>query len=363
MENNKINILHVVLGLKTGGLEKVVIELTRFYSDRFISHIVCLESNGDLGDRCKNVKIYELKSKGFSIRTVIRLALLAKKINAKIIHTHNPSPHIHGALAGLIVGIPVIHTKHGRNHPDKAKNVFLNRFASFFTKVIAAVSTDVANVSINIEKVPCEKVVTVVNGINLSEFKKREIESTPNSIPQVAIVARLSPEKDHMTLLQACSEIKSRGIPFKLKVIGDGVLRKELELATERLSLSNEILFLGLQYDIPLQLQAVDVFVLSSLKEGMSLTLLEAMASSVPIVATNVGGNPEVVADGVTGFIVPPKDSVAMANKIIELLSGLELRTKMGNAGRKRVEELFDFTKTVAEYERIYDENLSEREN
>jgi glycosyltransferase involved in cell wall biosynthesis len=163
-------------------------------------------------------------------------------------------------------------------------------------------------------------------------------------------VARLAPEKDIGTLIRAFQILVPKFSDVELVVVGDGVERKKLEA----LALGANVRFLGSRDDIPELMRSFDVFVLASLTEGISLTLLEAMAASKPIVATNVGGNPEVVVDGVTGFLVPSQDPQAMADKILLLLNDPQLAQRMGIAGRRRVEQNFSLERMTDEYEKVY---------
>jgi glycosyltransferase involved in cell wall biosynthesis len=170
----------------------------------------------------------------------------------------------------------------------------------------------------------------------------------------IGTVGRLSWEKDQQALLEAFGLLKKQVDNACLLIVGDGALRGDLERAAEDLGIANDVQFLGYRDDVPSIMAALDVFVLPSLEEGISLTLLEAMAASRPIVATDVGGNPEVVVDGETGILVPSEDVAALAGAIIKLYGDKELRGKMGAAGRKRVEEHFSLNAMVDAYMALY---------
>lgn len=351
-----VKVLHIVLGLQVGGLEKFVLDLIANYPLDIKPLIVCLEGKGELGERYNQLQILELtKEAGISWKIVHQLVTLIKLHNIDIIHTHNPSPHFYGAMAGLLTRRPVIHTKHGRNYPTEIKKVWLNRISSRLTSKVVTVSQDAAEVCLDIEKIPPAKVAVILNGIDTTLFCPPEKKYVDDGSPvRIGIVARLSTEKDHQTLLQAARLLANKTAGFHLDIIGDGALRSELEQTAATLGLTSHVSFLGMRHDIPDLLKNLDIFVLSSTTEGISLTLLEAMATELPVVATSVGGNPEVVMDGLTGFIVPPKEPACMAEKLLKLVQDRQLRRQMGMQGRKRVAERFSISETARKYEELY---------
>lgn len=354
--SNVIKVLHIVLGLQVGGLEKFVLDLIDNYPADMQVVIVCLEGNGELGQQRDDLEIYEIhKSSGLSLNAIWQLFSLARHCKIDLIHTHNPAPHFYGALAGSLLRIPVVHTKHGRNYPADKKKVWQNRFSSFLTNRIVAVSRDAAEVCLSVEKIPASKVSVILNGIDTTKFHPKEkIHAAKPGKVLVGIVARLSVEKDHQTLLLACKLLAEDITGFHLNIIGDGPLRESLEKMVRQLGIESVISFCGMRHDVPEQLRDLDIFVLSSTTEGISLTLLEAMATGLPIVATNVGGNPEVVVDGETGFIVPSKNPRELADKLLRLIADEDLRRQMGERGRKRVEEHFGIKETVRQYQELY---------
>jgi glycosyltransferase involved in cell wall biosynthesis len=173
------------------------------------------------------------------------------------------------------------------------------------------------------------------------------------------MIAILGTEKDHSTLIKAMPKIIPQYPNTSLLLIGDGPKRAELQDLVHKLGIADKVIFTGNRRDIPQLLATLDVVVLSSFYEGTSITLLEAMAAAKPVVASRVGGNPEVVEDGVTGFLVPPADPDALAFRLSQLLGDEDLRQKMGQAGRQRVEEQFSLSQMVANYERLYNQVLN----
>ena len=198
------------------------------------------------------------------------------------------------------------------------------------------------------------------NGIRIAELHPeggRRIRTElgiAENIPIVGIVGRLSPQKDYPTFLKAAAEVL-RAVPEAVFLIaGDGSLRHELEKLAAGLTIESRVRFLGYRTDILDVVSTFDVFVLSSLWEGLPLAVLEAMALEKPVVATSVPGTAEAVVDGESGYLVPLKDSPVLAQKTVELLRDPEKSRKMGKAGRRRVVDYFDLGRMVDEHERLY---------
>ncbi len=354
--------LHVVLGLQVGGLEKFVLDLIDNYPYGIKSYVVCPERRGELGLQQDNLTIIELDKKpGISLKIIGQLIELTKKYDIDIIHTHNPGPHFYGAITGYLTRRPVIHTKHGRNYPTAWEKVLLNKISSSMTKKIVAVSRNAEDVCLEVEKIPASKLTVILNGIDTSRFHPSEKKAKKELLPvRIGIVARLSAEKDHQTLLKACKILATQGLNFSLEIIGDGPLKDVLEKTSTTLGIGSYVSFSGMRHDVPDILGQLDIFVLSSTTEGISLTLLEAMATELPVVATNVGGNPEVVIDGETGFLVPLKNPEEMAKKLMILIDDENLRHKMGHNGRTRVIANFSIKETARKYVNLYSSLINE---
>jgi len=359
-------ILHIVISLATGGLEKFVLDLVRANQTKFEHVIVCLEQLGELADTSVADSISLNMQPGLRLSVAFELAKIAHEKKTAVIHTHNEKAQFYGALAGFLARVPVVHTKHGKNSTDW-RSVVRNNLAARFCKKVVAVSHDAAVQCVEDEKIPAGKVMTILNGVDLSRFSRVidhakarcQLGIDPN-IPVVGIVARLALIKDHANLLTACRLVKDANHSFNLLIVGDGPLRSEMEQLTALLGLEGCVIFTGSRSDIPELMQAMDVFVLSSRSEGVSLTLIEAMACELPIVATAVGGNPEVVKEGVTGFLVPSQNPEALAEKIIQLLVDPVLRLQFGKAGHRRAETEFSLSRAADQYVSLYHSILHE---
>jgi len=368
----KVKLMHIVLSLNVGGLEMVVINLLKGLDRRIYTPILCcLEEEGSLIHEIEKLGVKTIvlgkKKKGIDYPLLFRLASILRQEKIDIIHSHNPTPYFYGTIAGKIANVPVIiYTKHGRNPVKKKRELLLRKFLSYMTDKIVAVSDDARNVAINDEKINPEKVVTIFNGIDIDRYqtnidvasKKREIGLSDDDFV-IGIVARLSPEKDHNTLFEAFRIVlDSINQNVKLVIVGDGILREEFEQKAKSISISNKTIFLGERYDVPELLAIFDLFILSSITEGISLTLLEAMATGLPVVATNAGGNAEIVLDNQTGFIVPPKDPNRMAEAIMTIIKNNDMANQMKERGKDRVSKKFNLETMRDQYEQIYQQTL-----
>lgn len=364
MPRGRVRVVHLVTTLNVGGLEMVVYHLVHHCDrTRFEPFILCLEGAGTLAPRFEALGVPVEIVSGSKSSKVGRLFHLTGRLTAirpDVLHTHNPTPHYFGSAAALLARVPVlVHTKHGRNYPDVPRKVLLNRLAAFLTDRVVAVSANAAEVTLRIERVPGRQVCVIRNGIDLAGYPPVAPRGEPSR--RVIHVARLQEIKGQHTLLRAARMAADVLHDFRLDIVGDGPARDELHALHADLRLGDRVRFLGERPEIAELLTWADLFVLPSLTEGLSLTLLEAMAAGLPIVATDVGGNAEVVVDGQTGLLVPPQAPADLAAAMIRLLCDPDLSRRMGRAGRARVEKEFDVQRVVARYEALYEELLERK--
>ena len=367
-------VAHVVLSLNVGGLERMLLRLLeRIDRARYAPIVVALDEPGALSSELRALDIpldVVRRRPGIDPHVMWEMAAYVRRERVAIVHTHNATPHLYGAVAALIARWParprprVVHTKHGRNAPGLRRKVLLNGIASALSDRVVAVGEDTRGVIVRVERVSPAKVITIPNGIDLDEYRPggdRALARARLGIPEaglcVGCVARLSPEKDHATLLRAFAELRRRRPDARLALIGDGPTRAALVSLAAELGVAGAVVFAGTRSDVAELLAGLDVFAQSSLTEGLSLTLLEASAAGLPIVATRVGGNAEVVADGETGLLVPPSDPRAFADALVAVAERAD-RVTMGARGRARVALRFDAAEMARRYERLYDEVL-----
>jgi len=352
-----VRVCHVSVGLCTGGLERLMVDFARFHDrERTEMHFIALRDMGRPAEeiRASGCRVYaaNVGSRWHCLKT---LRKLFRQIRPDIVHTHNAYPHVHGSLAARWAGVPaVVHTRHGQRFGETRRANWEFWFASLFADRLVAVSEDAAELSRVQDRLPARKVRCIWNGIDTSRFAYRG----PANKPVAISVARLSPEKDFPTLLRAIKLALPEVPELELRIVGGGGERIPLETLARDLGLGTHVQFLGERADVPELLADAGFFVSSSLTEGISLTLLEAAAVGLPIVATNVGGNPEIIVDGQTGTLVPAADAQKLASAIVELCRQPDRWTGMGQAGRDRVLQQFDIRRMIHDYEDLYAELL-----
>ncbi len=350
----KIRVVHVSLGIDVGGLEKLLVEFAR-HADRgqFDLRFISMGTRGALADdieACDWPVTAMEEPPGLRPGLVLRLARLFRDWGADVVHTHNTKPLIYAGPAARLAGVRrVVHTRHGQRFSAGRRATALFRLAARSADRVVCVSDDGVSLSAG-EGLNPRRLVAIWNGIDVSRFSY----AGPLSGGPVVMVGRMSPEKDVSTLVLA-AEIAARAWPgFRLEVAGDGACLPALKRQAGDLGLGAHVAFLGEVRDIPTLLHRAGLFVLPSLTEGISMTLLEAMAAGLPVVATRVGGNPEVVVDGETGLLVPAGSPTELAKAMHRLLGDPGQGQRMGRAGRDRVERLFDVRRMVGDYESLY---------
>ncbi|MBC8115169.1 MAG: GT4 family glycosyltransferase PelF, partial [Candidatus Saccharimonas sp.] len=356
-----LRVCHVSLTLKTGGLERILTDIARHHdSSECVPEFLAIREVGRFADEIRRTgcPVHLLQPAG-RLGLVRQMMRLFRTGHFDVVHTHNTYPHLYASLAARLAGVPiVVNTRHGQRagHGWKSRTQF--RWASHLVDRIIAVSDDAARLCIEADGVAARKVTRIWNGIDLSDFSFTGPAATPIAIS----VARLSAEKDFPTLLRAVARAIREVPDLQLKLVGDGAERPKLEGLTRELGITSCVEFLGERTDVPSLLAQAGFFVSSSLTEGISLTLLEAMAVGLPVVATAVGGNSEIVADGVTGQLVPPADPESLARAIVTMCRNETRWTALGQAGRDRVSEHFEVRRMVSEYEHLYRELLEQKQ-
>lgn len=352
-----LRVCHVSMTLKTGGLERLLVEFGRLRNPETVDlTFVALRELGQPAD--------ELRAAGFDVFT-LNMAATSKLAALKdlrsiymnrqidIVHTHNTYPHFYGSLAARMTGVQaIVNTQHGRGCGNGWKSLWQFRIANQLATRVIGVSEDATRLCQEQDQICAKRMQTIWNGIDVDRFAFHGPRMEPTAIS----VARLSPEKDFATLLRAIPDVIKQEPRFRLKLVGDGVERAALERLTDELEIRSHVEFLGERKDIPELLKTAGFFVSSSTSEGISLTLLEAMAVGLPIVTTRVGGNPEVVVEGETGKLVPASNPQALAHAMIEMLDEQPLWPIIADAARLRVKTHFNVRNMIRNYENLYRE-------
>jgi glycosyltransferase involved in cell wall biosynthesis len=354
----RLRIVHVSWGLDVGGLEKLLVEFARWIErERFDLHFVSLGSRGPLANTIAGLgwPVTALDSaEGVRPGLVLRLAGCFRKYRADVVHTHDDRPLLYGALAARLARTPVlIHTQHhGTLKYITPRKAALAGLAARLTHRYVCVSKDSARLAVA-QGIPAGRLCTIWNGIDLTRFAW----SGTNPTGPVVTVARLVAGKDLATLIQAVRLAVQEEPGFRVEIAGEGPDRPTLEQMIAEFRLEQSVRLLGEVRDIPAFLARGRFFVLPSLSEGISLTILEAMARGLAVVTTPVGGNPEVVVDGETGLLVPVGDAAALSRALLHLRRNPEECQRLGRAGRRRVEEHFDVRRMVGRYEELYSDS------
>lgn len=369
----KIRVAHVSASLHYGGKENGVVNLVnRLDPAIFENYIFTYVRGGALARRVDptRCRVVELGDKlGGDYRLYFKLAREFRRYRIHIAHTHSWATVMEGIIGARLARVPIIiHGEHGTMKTETKLHIQIQRALWHSTDQMLAVSNVLRE---NLQRqfnFPKEKIRVIANGVDLSRFaltRQSDDYKTRLGLPANALVfgaiGRVVPVKAYPTLLQAAKLIFDEIPMAHLVMVGDGPQLEALVQLAEEYQIAARVHFLGARKDVPEILRAFDVFVLSSESEGMSNTILEAMASARPVVATAVGGNPELVVDRETGLLVPPHDPPAMAAAIMKLLRDTALCRQMGWLGRQRVEEKFSLEVMVQNYANIYLEAFRRR--
>ncbi|RQW01380.1 glycosyltransferase [candidate division KSB1 bacterium] len=369
-----LRVMQLVLSLAIGGTEKLVYDIVHRVDKRNFSPIVCcLDTYGDFGEELQRegYRVYVLnRQAGINWSLIGRLKTIIEKEKIDVIHAHQYTPYFYGLMVSLFFKITLstkrpklIFTEHGRFYPErrKIKRMLANPILSVFTDEIVTISESTKASLITYENFPASRIKVVYNGIDFTHFSrtcdvsaKKEALGLPSKARVIGIVARLDPIKNHAMLLRAFTQVVQTIPETYLVIVGDGPEEQSLKTLASALGISDHTIFLGARQDVAELLHVFDIFALSSFTEGTSVTLLEAMGAGIPIVATNVGGNPEVVEDQKTGYLVPNDNDQVMAAMLLKLLQDETARQKMGQAGQQRAHTWFSLDKMVNTYTNLY---------
>jgi len=293
------------------------------------------------------------QSAELSPHALVRLFRILRKHEVDILHFNTPTPITAGGTAARLVKVPVVVASRRVNFPLKTRlsalkyNLLLDRVFTVSTSILNTLVQGGVNPAL---------VETIYEGVDLEWIESLKTDFRLPWKPGIVLgtVAHLSPEKGHETLLRAARILADRGLDFHLVLVGEGRLRQGLERIARQSGLSDRVTFTGFRPDSEALMRQFDVFCLPSLSEGLSSAILAAMASAQPVVSTCVGGIPELVQEGVTGYLVSPDAPEELAAALARLIGDEGLRRKLGQAGRKRVEACFTLRNKLDASEAAY---------
>ena len=370
-------VAHVMYRFDTGGLENGIVNLINHMpADLYRHAVIALTEVTDFHKRIQrdDVQFIALnKSPGHGFWLYPRLYRLFRKLRPAIVHSRNLAA-LEVQLPAWLAGVPVrIHGEHGRDVGDlDGSNVTYQRVRRFYRPFVSyylALSRDLADYLTKVIHIPEEKVLQVYNGVDTVKFHHDSTGTRDGTCPfarpahwLVGTVGRMQAVKDQPTLVRAFIRALEMDPSLKnclrLALIGGGPLLAECRQLLMDAGIIELAWLPGERGDIPGIMRGLDCFVLPSLAEGVSNTILEAMSSGLPVIATDVGGNAELVSAGVTGYIIPATNPEAMAEKIVLLANQRDIAHDMGRAGRDLVERKFSMNAMVAAYQDLYDKLL-----
>lgn len=367
----KTTVLHLSTSSVTGGAERMISTLAAALNQGQFRIIVGLFWPGWLQTECEalgvRTSLVPLAGR-FNLQWFRDCLRLVRKERVALIHAHEFSAILCGWIVATLAGIPFVATMHGKNYFwEKLRRRVTYRLVSWHGTLVA-VSQDLKRFVCNKVGVAEKRVEVIYNGIApaqpVTDEETRNCRAELGILgcyPVLGTIGRLDPVKGHRFLLEAMPDIIRRWPKARLLVIGPGELDVALKGQAELLAIGANVHFLGMRQDVRRLLSVLDVFVLPSLSEGLSLALLEAMASGIPVVATRVGGNPEIIEHGRTGFLAQPEDPRDLAVNLVKLLSDPGAMQQFAQQGLERVRQHFSVGQMVDRYRDLYVRLLSAR--
>lgn len=367
----RLRVLHVITSLDVGGAQKHLLSLAKGLRGRGHLADVAFFKNPSLARQFQEagVQLFDMSATGtLSPLLLPRLVRRLRVGRYQIVHTHLLKADTYGTLAGVLAGTPVrVSSKHNDEQVlRKAGVAALHGLVSRLSHRVVVLSDYVGRYMASVGRVDPSRITRIYYGLPATHtappeqgLRLRRELGVPPEAPVIATVGRLAEQKGLIYLLEAMAIVRERLPDARLLVVGDAQdgregYKRELLRAREALGLGESVIFTGNRDDVPAVMQACDLFAMASLWEGFGLVFLEAMAAARPVVATAVSAVPEVVRDGVTGLLVPPRDPKALAESMLALLGDRQRAGQMGVAGLRRLQEQFTEDAMVDSVERLY---------
>jgi sugar transferase (PEP-CTERM/EpsH1 system associated) len=359
-----LRVMHVTYKFGVGGMEVGIAKLVNGLDGAKVASAICSTVQGDsLRDRLRpGVKLFELnRRRGNDPNLVADLYRLFKRERPHIVHTHRWGTLLEGTLAARLAGVPyVVHGEHGTLE-TRWHNAWVQRRLWHHVDRVLSVSSRLAERMAREISFPLDRIEVIRNGLDLTRFQPvadRTVARQALGIPPdrlvIGTVGRTVPVKDHPTFLRALARVRDAGVAFTAVIAGTGPSFQDTTRLAESLNLAGDVRLLGNRDDVNTVLQAFDIFVLSSTSEGLSNTIQEAMATGLPVVATNVGGADELVVEGQTGMLTPSGDDRAMADALLALARDGDRRAAFGRSGAERARAHFGIARMFRDYEDMY---------
>jgi L-malate glycosyltransferase len=358
-------VLHV---MNVAGAEVLVAETIRRLGTRIEPVIFCLDEVGELGHRMRDEGVDVVafnRRPGLDFRVAWRMAAEIRTRALDVVHAHQYTPFFYGSIGARLSRVRprVIFTEHGRHFPDvvSLRRWVVNRIV--FDRLaddVNAVCEFSARALRDKDGFVRRPIEVIPNGVDLPRYAAGDRMTVRTALGldpgrrYVATIARFHPVKDHPTLLNGFAQVARMRSDVDLLLVGDGPLRPVLENQCAELGIADRVRFMGIRDNVASILRASDVFALTSVSEAASITLLEAMASELPVIVTAVGGNPEIVRDGTDGLLVPRRSSAGVARALLRILGDSPMAAAMGRAGAERVRSRYRLDDTIGRYYELY---------
>ncbi len=359
-----IRILYILHTLERAGVEKLVFDLICQNRSFIEAQVVCLDCEGDLADALRKEGIgvwFTKRRRGIDITQVFKIAKIVRRWKPDIIHAHQYTPFFYSALAMMLSrNGKLIFTEHGRHVPDTIgwKRHLMNRVLFRQASAITAVCRFTRFALVENERISGNRIEIIYNGINTDvqiEPVGRRALGLDADWPVIVHVGNFRKVKNQGLAIRAMNLLISRGLRAYLVFVGEGEEIVKIKRLAEEFKLNAYVRFLGKRKDVLSILAESDIMINTSISEACSVAILEAMLAGLPVVATDVGGNSELVVENETGFLADVNNADDFANKIERVLCDIDLRKRLGVAGRERVKKYFDVKKMYKEYIDLYE--------
>jgi glycosyltransferase involved in cell wall biosynthesis len=360
--------VHVIDELPPDGAERLLTDVLHHRSGKFRYSVLCLIGGGGLVQEIRGmgVPVTILGRRGKYDPTLIwRVARWLRREHAAIVHTHLFTADTYGRISARLAGVTAVFTTvHSTNLWKRPIHRVVDWLLARISTRVIACTEEVGELMRQRDRLPADRIEVVANGIDLRRFAEVRADNVraefgiPGNRALIGVVGRLHPAKGHSDLIVALALLRDGGYDATCLIIGSGELRATLEREVARHGLTDRVIFTGQRSDVPRLMAALDVLAMPSLWEGLPMTLLEAMALGKAVVATRVGGIPDVIVDGETGLLVTPGDTVALASALRRLLTETQLKESIGQRAWTLLRQRYDVTRTARAYEALYSKAL-----
>ncbi len=359
--------VHIIGALTTGGAERSLVNYLQAADTRDFRHtVVCLGARGELAPvvEAAGVPVLVLRiRRRYVLFGYLRLVLWLRRNRVDVIHSHMFEAALWGRLAGRLAGVPVmVVTEHGPELWKTAKHLVMDRWLNRWTSRHIAVAQDGLEIRVRRERVHPDRILVIPNGVAIPATPRdpklasstRARFGIAEHTPLVGSVGRMVSDKGYEHLLEALKLARAQVPGLRWLAVGDGPLKAELSAKAAAMGLGDAVIWAGLRQDVDAILPALDVWVMSSVREGLPVALIEAMGNGCPIVATAVGGIPDAVTDGREALLVPAADPGALATAMVKMLHDRGAAARLGDHARTRCEAEYSIRSVALRIEAVY---------